>query len=189
MNYSEKKTQENQHAFVGKIDKVDAVKVFHETTGDHWIPILNTFNPLGMMADAYAKTLAYKIETKRLDVELVRVREQATIVHHLIDASLDLKITELEHRRMALSGFYHTVNAELEWLHIERALVLEMAKAAQQKAFTEGLSLAERLLYQEMCIVIISQLPIFGDKANESLQKLVQALPPVTLSSKLWEGL
>lgn len=140
------------------------------------------------MADAYAKTLAYKIETKRLDVELVRVREQATMAHHLINTSFGLKMTELEHRRMALSGFYQAVNAELEWLHIERALVLEMAKAAQQKAFAGGLSIAERLLYQEMCLAIISQLPIFGDKANESLQKLVQALPPVALSSKLWEG-
>jgi hypothetical protein len=64
-----------------------------------------------------------------------------------------------------------------------------MAKAAQQKVFAWGLSIAERQLYQEMCIAIISQLPIFGDKANESLQKLVQTLPPVVLSSKLWEGL
>ena len=180
--------QKTNNDSVGKIDKVEPAREFHNSTGGKWIPILKAFNPLGAIADSYAKTLAYKIETKRLEVELARIEEQANIAHHMIDDSFKLKMEELTHRRIAIVGFYETVNAELERLHIERVQVLEMAQLAQQKSFEKGLPIEERQLYKDMAIEMTKQLPHFGDKANESLQQLVQALPPVEISPKLLEG-
>lgn len=185
MNDSEKKIQESQNPHVGKIDKVDSIESFHKSTDGKWIPILKAFNPFGAIAESYAKTLAYKIETKRLDVELVRIKEQANIAHNVIDKSFRLKITELENRRISLIVFYQTVNNELEKLHIERIKVLEMAQFAQQQAFLPELSIEERKLFAEMSIETTKLLPIFGDKSNESLQNLILALPPVAISSKL----
>jgi len=180
--------KKSREASVGRIDSVEPTRDFHRSTGDKWIPILKAFNPLGAIADAYAKTLAYKIETKRLDVELARINKQANIAHDVIDKTFRLKMEELEHRRIALIGFYQTVNAELQRLHIERVKVLEMAQLAQQKAFEAGLSLEERQMFKEMSIEMTRELPHFGDKSNESLQKLVQALPPVEISPRLLEG-
>ena len=173
---------------VGKIDKVEPAREFHNSTGGKWIPILKAFNPLGAIAESYAKTLAYKIETKRLEVELARIEEQASIAHHVIDNSFKLKMEELTHRRIALVGFYETVNAELQRIHIQRMAVLEMAQLAQRKSFENGLSIEERQMFKEMAIEMTKQLPHFGDKANESLKQLVQALPPVEISPKLLEG-
>jgi len=180
---SEKKSQSP-----GNIEAVAPAKEFHKSTDGKWVPILKAFNPLGAIADAYAKTLAYKIESKRLDVEIKRINEQAAIAHDVIDKSFKLKMEELSHRRIALVGFYQTVNAELERLHIERVKVLEMAQLAQQKAFEAGLALEERQMFKEMSIEMTRELPNFGSKANESLQQLVQALPPVEISPKLLEG-
>lgn len=179
------KKQENQNPHVGKIDKVDSVESFHKATDGKWIPILKAFNPFGAIADSYAKTLAYKIEIKRLEVEHVRIKEQAKVAHNVIDKTFSLKMKELENRRIALIGFYQTVNNELAKLHIERMKVLEMAQFAQQQAFLPGLSIEERHIYKEMFIETTKLLPTFGDKANESLQKLIQALPPVEISPKL----
>ena len=180
-------TKPSQGSSVGKIDKVDPSSNFHKTTGDKWVTVIKAFNPLGPIADAYAKTLAYKIESKRLDVELTRINKQAEMGMDLIDKSFRLKMEELEQRRIALIGFYQTVNAELYRLHIERAKVLEMAQFAQQKAFQDGLLIEERQMFKEMAIEMTRELPHFGDKSNESLQKLVQALPPVIISPRLWE--
>ena len=188
MDRAQKGKQQVSNASVGKLDKVEPAREFHNSTGGKWIPILKAFNPLGAIAEAYAKTLAYKIETKRLEVELTRIEEQAGIAHHMIDTSYKLKMEELTHRRIALIGFYKTVNAELQRIHIERAEVLKMAQWAQQKSFENGLSIEERQLYKKMAIEMIQELPRFGDKANESLQQLVQALPPVEISPKLLEG-
>ena len=80
------------------------------------------------------------------------------------------------------------VNAELERLHIERTKVLEMAQMAQQKAFENNISFEEKQMYKEMAIEMTRELPNFGDKSNQSLQQLVQALPPVEISPKLLEG-
>lgn len=171
-----------------KIKGVDPAKEFHESTGDKWLPILKAFNPLGAIADAYAKTLAYKIETKRLEVEHARIKEEAEVIHDAIGRTFELKMEELQQRRIALIGFYQTVNAELQRFHIERVTVLEMAQLAQQKAFEPGLPIEERQLFKKMSIEMIRELPNFGAKSNESLQKLVQALPPVKISPKLLEG-
>jgi len=179
---------ENKQISLGRIDAVAPAKEFHNSTDGKWLPVLKAFNPLGAIAEAYAKTLAYKIEAKRLDIEIKRINAQAAIAHHAIDRSFRLKMEKLSHRRIALLGFYQTVNAELERLHIERVKVLEMAQFAQQKAFEPGLKMKQRRLFQEMSIMIVRELPRFGDKANESLQKLVQTLPPVEISAKLLEG-
>lgn len=173
---------------IARINGVQPAREFHQSTGDKWIEILKAFNPLGPIADAYARTLAYKIETKRLDIELARINKQADIAHDAIDKTFRLKMEELEHRRIALIGFYQAVSVELQQIHIERATVLEMAQVAQQKAFEAGLTLEERQIYKEMSIEMIRELPSFGDKSNESLQKLVQALPPLAISPKLLEG-
>ena len=89
------------NASVGKIDKVEPAREFHNSTGGKWIPILKAFNPLGAIAESYAKTLAYKIETKRLEVELTRIEEQADIAHHVIDNSFKLKMEELTQKNRA----------------------------------------------------------------------------------------
>ena len=179
---------QKSNASVGKIDKVEPVREFHNSTGGKWIPILKAFNPLGAVAESYAKTLAYKIETKRLEVELTRIEKQANIAHHVIDNSFKLKMEELTHRRIALIGTYEEVNAELQSLHIGRVKVLEMAQFAQQKSFEKGLPIEERQIYKEMAIEMIRELPRFGDQADASLQKLIDALPPVEISPKLLEG-
>ncbi len=184
----ENQMPEDKNQSVGKIDAVTPANEFHKSTEGKWVPVLKAFNPFGAIADTYAKTLAYKIESKRLEVEIMRIKEQAAIAHGIIDKSFKLKMEELYHRRIALVGFYQTVNAELERLHIERVKVLEMAQLAQQKTFEPGLAIEERQMFKEMSIEMTRELPNFGSRANESLQQLVQALPPVEISPKLLEG-
>lgn len=188
MENEKQKPKKGNHSSVGKIDKVEESKEFHKSSTSKWGPIIKAVNPFGAMAESYAKTLAYKIETKRLDVELKRIKEQAKIANNMIDKSFRLKLEELNNRRIELVSFYNTVNVELQRLHIERIEVLGMAKRAQEMAFTKDISPDERNMYKDMAIEMTKQLPSFGDKSNESLQKLVQALPPVEISPKLLEG-
>ena len=180
--------EETSKTSIGKIDRVEPAREFHNSTGSKWIPILKSFNPFGAIGEAYAETLAYKIETKRLEIELTRIEKQAEVIDATIDKSFKLKMEELEQRRIALIGFYQTVNAELQRLHIERETVLEMAQLAQQKSFENDLSIEKCQMYNEMAIEMIKQIPLFGDQSNEIFQKLINALPPVEISPKLLDG-
>ena len=161
-----------------------------------WTPIVKTVSSsLGPIAEIYAKTLAYKIETKRLEVELTRIEREANVRHDdidkkfkLIDKKLKLEVGQLELRRMELVGFYQTVNGELQRQHITREKVLEMAQLAQQKSFESGLPIEERRMHNEMAIEMTKQVRLFGDQANETLQKLVNALPPAKIPLKLLNG-
>jgi len=170
------------------VASVAPARGFQESGGGTWVSVLRAFNPLGPIANMYARTLAYKIEKKRLEVELSRVKEQARIAHNVIDSTFRLKMEELEQRRIALIEFYETVNDELERLHIERVKVLEMAQLAQRKSFESDLPLESRRLFKDMAVEMTRELPHFGEKSNESLKNLVQALPPVEITTKLLEG-
>lgn len=151
----------------------------------NWSNVLKAFNTLGSIVDIYAGTLAYKIETKRLDAEIKRMEAQAAIAHDAIDKTFQLKMAELANRRMELIGFYQTVNAQLDRLHIERTEVLKMAQIAQQQTFVQGITLEERQMHKEMAMQLIKELPKFADQANCSLQQLVQALPIVQMPPRL----
>ncbi len=164
------------------IESVKAAPLPQEKT---WISVFKAFNPFGPMAESYAKTLAYKIECKRLEVELTRVQEQAGVIKTTIDKTYALKMEELNQRRLALEKFYDTVQQQLEHLHIERMTVLKMAERAADRVLEQGIPMEERQLFKDMASELTSQIPLFGETANKSLKQIVQALPPVAIPTAL----
>jgi hypothetical protein len=171
-----------------KIDRVDSGNVPSGGTG-RWVDVLKSFNPFGYIAEAYAETLTYKIDCKRLDAEILRIKEQSAIINKVIDGNFKLKIMELENRRAELVATYSIINKELEQLHIERKIVLEMAQMVTKKALESGISIEERTQYKELATEMTKQLPIFGSQATESLKNLIQALPPVNIPLTITDGM
>jgi predicted ABC-class ATPase len=167
------------------INNIEANHIPSPSVANKWSAVLEKFNPLGSIADMYARTLAYKIETKRLDAELQRMEAQAALAHDVIDKTFQLKMAELANRRVELIGFYQSFNNQLQELSIARAKVLEMAQLAQQQSFAQGISLEDRQMYKDMTMELVRELPKFADQANCSLQQLVQALPTVQMPPKL----
>ncbi|MEI6706063.1 MAG: hypothetical protein WCK96_02890 [Methylococcales bacterium] len=167
------------------LHSIDPSQVPSPSVEGTWSKVLKAFNPLGSIADMYARTLAYKIETKRLDAELQRMEAQAALAHEVIDKTFQLKMAELANRRVELIGLYQTFNHQLQELSIARTEVLKMAQIAQQQTFAQGITLEERQMHKEMTMELVRELPKFADQANCSLQQLVQALPPVQIPPRL----
>lgn len=149
------------------------------------VTFLQKFNPLGVAAEAYARTLVYRLECKRIDAELVRVKTQAAIIHDAIDTSFKTTMESLTQRRIAINRFFDTVQGELGQHHIERMTILRMAETTTMHMLSPGLSIEDRRIYKELVIDLTAQIPAFGDKANQSLQTLLNALPKVQLPDQL----
>ena len=165
------------------IDSIDAPSpVQTEANRD---TVAKAFNPLGFVAEAYARTLAYRLETKRLDAEMQRVKAQAGVIHDALDKTYKLKMEELSQRRLEIDRFYDTVQGELKLLHIERMQVLKMAERASEMALSNNTSSEHKLIYKDMAAERISQLSAVGGKANESLDVLVKSLPPISMPDRL----
>jgi hypothetical protein len=150
-----------------------------------WGRVISSFNPLGAVAEAYARTLSYRIESKRLAIEMERIREQAKIANNLIDKSFRLKMEELEQRRLAINRYFDTVQGQLNALHIERMQILKMLDQSMQQTLAPGLSMEERRLYKEMTVELTASLPAIGERANQTLNAMLQALPPVQMPAGL----
>lgn len=165
---------------------IDAINAPSPVRGEsNWVTVAKAFNPLGFVAEAYARTLAYRLETKRLDAEIQRVKTQAGVIHDALDKTYRLKMEELSQRRLEIDRFYDTVQGELKLLHIERMQVLKMAERASEMAFSNNISSEHKLIYKDMATELISQLSAFGGKANESLDVLVKSLPPISMPDSL----
>lgn len=168
------------------IDAIDAKNPVQSESS--WVTVAKAFNPLGAAAEAYAKTLAYRLEVKRLDAELERVKTQAGVIHDALDKTFQLKMEELGQRRLEINRFYDTVQGELKLLHIERMQVLKMAERASEMAFSNETPLEQKLIYRAMATELVAQLPAFGGKANENLEVLVRSLPPISMPNRLLAG-
>jgi hypothetical protein len=166
------------------IDRIESAPT-HAPIEKGWVTVLQKFNPLGAVAEAYGRTLMYRLECKRIDAELDRVRSQAAVVHDAIEKSFKLNIEDLTQRRVAINRFFDTVQGELGQHHLERMTVLKMAERATEHMLSSGLSLEERRNCKELASELTAQIPIFGDKANQSLQTLLNALPQVKLPDQL----
>lgn len=171
-----------------KIERVEQSKSFEIDTNNKWLPIIKNLNPVNAISEAYAKTLAYRIEVKRLDTEMNRINKQAEVILETIDKSYKIKMEELSHRRIYLEKFFETVQSELTNKHIERLEILRMANEAQKAAFNPNHSFEDKKLYAEMLKELTSQLGVLGQNASVELQNLVQALPQVNISPKLLEN-
>jgi hypothetical protein len=144
-----------------------------------------TFSPLGVVAEAYANTLMYRIESKRLRIELERVNAEYKLRDSAIDKTFRMKMEELDQRRLMLNRYFDTVQQQLRQLHIERVQVLKMVDTAMKKTLEPGLPLDERRLYKEMVTELTDSLTKFAERANEQLGTLVKALPMIEMPRAL----
>lgn len=165
------------------IDAIDAAPPIQSPKG--WATVVKVFNPFGAAAEVYAGTLAYRLETKRLNAELERVKIQEGVMHDALDKTFQLKMEELGQRRVELDRFYDTVQGQLKLLHLERMDVLSMAKMASERALSTDTVTEDRALFKEMAIELVGQVANFGGKANESLEVLVKSLPSINMPDRL----
>jgi hypothetical protein len=177
---SQEKTRKSGRVTIDAIDAPSPVQA-----ENNWVTVAKAFNPLGFVAEAYARTLAYRLEAKRLDAEIQRVNTQADVIHNALDKTYRLKMEELSQRRLEIERFYDTVQGELKLLHIERMKVLEMAERASEMAFSNNTPSEHKIIFKDMATELISQLSAFGSKANESLDVLVKILPPISMPDHL----
>lgn len=180
---SNSETAKSKRQFSG-IDRIESAPA-PAPAEKGWVTVLQKFNPLGAVAEAYGRTLVYRLECKRIDAELERIRTQAAVVHDAIDKSFQLNMEDLTQRRLAINRFFDTVQGELGQHHLERMTVLKMAERTTEHMLSPGLSLEERRNCKELAAELTAQIPIFGDKANQSLQTLLNALPQVKLPDQL----
>ena len=173
---------------IKRIDKIEQSNILNSDVNSKWLPIIKNLNPINAISEAYAKTLAYRIEIKRLDAEIVRVNKQAEIALTTIDKIAQIQMEQLIHRRVAIEGFFKTVQDELHNKHLERLEIVKMAQNAQNAAFDLQYTSEERKMYSEMLVKLIEQISLLGQNASVELENLSKTLPPVEISPKLLEN-
>jgi hypothetical protein len=165
---------------------IDAIEARQLPTEKAWVSFIKSLNPLGPAAQAYAETLHYRVECKRIEAEAERVRQQAKAVKQAMRHEFELNMEHLQQRRLALDRFFDTVQGELGQHHVERMTMMKVAEQATAHMLSDKCGTAEdRAVMQGLIREITSQLPLMGDRANDSLKTLLSALPVVPLPGRM----
>ena len=143
----------------------------------NWGELITALNPLSFISDMYANTLNYKLETKRISAEIEQMRLQSDLLHKKIDCEYQMRMEFLLQRRTALEAALKMAEKNMKQLRIERKEVLRMAASAQEQSFRKDLDPEQMRFYADMSIAMVEQLHVFGNRASESLQSLIHALP------------
>lgn len=154
----------------------------------HWSSILQNLNPLGVAARAFAQTLAYRLETQRLQAEMERIQAESQIAHKVIDGQVQLELKRLEACRATQQEAFQLAARELEATRIDRTKVLAMAEQFQLQTLDRTISAADRTMARDMFMAAMQTLPTFGAHGQKTLATLVQALPPLDGVAQLRSG-
>lgn len=156
--------------------KTIGLSLAHLPMESGWGGVLQTFNSLGSLSEAYGRTLVYRLEAKRLDTELAQMRDQAALAHDRIDKSFREHMGKLLERRAVIDGYVDTLQKELGECHIERMELLSMARDVTTHMLSPGIPLEERQLCRELVSVLTAQLSMLGSQGNQSLKGLLDIL-------------
>lgn len=188
MRSKQQEPQDSLGVFIKKRERLDPIQTLPPASEGKMQALLKAINPFGPIVDAYTKTLAYKLEVKRLKLDLEQIQIQADLAHHAIESTLQLKMKELEIRQRALAASYQMISNEIQQLHIEREKVLQIASDAAEMALRSDLSLEERKMCANLTCEMTRNLATFGDQSIKLLQEVVQLLPPAELPRQLFGG-
>jgi hypothetical protein len=139
--------------------------------------IISALNPLGHISEMYSNALNYKLEAKRIEAEIQAMNAQAALLHRRIDAQEKIAMEKLYQRRAMLKALCREFERHFGSISLEREEVMRMAVREQKESFRRDASMEEKKHHGEMALTLIKQLHVFGNRASETLQNLIAALP------------
>ena len=103
-------------------------------TGGKFLGFAQATNLIGAIAESYNRTLDYRTDIKRLEMEELRIEEQARLAHDAIDKNFKLQMAHLSNRRGEAMACYEAVHRELSSIHDQRQTVMKMEEETQKAA-------------------------------------------------------
>lgn len=150
------------------IDPVHGNSVPSVHPGNSLIPLIEALNPLGIIGKTVVEIMAYRRETKRLEVERERVRAQSQAISTYIQSQLTAQMRDLENRRQAiLVAVQHA-----EVIQYERRPTREALSRSLDRAMREMSNLTRRRNIPPGALEVYKDTVSFITKAMVDLEEI-----------------
>ena len=150
-------------------------------TGGKFLGFAQATNLIGAIAESYNRTLDYRTDIKRLEMEELRIEEQARLTNNAIDKNFKQQMAHLANRRVEVMAYYETLYRELSSIHDQRQAVMKMVEEIQKVALHPETPLEEKRLHHEAALQYLSYSTEWGQHAGRQLEQAKQTLPLVDL--------
>lgn len=145
---------------------------------------LKSLNPLQFASETIAQITHYKIQVKNLEIEQIRIQEEAKIRHKQIDSALKAGLQLLEERRVALEMALEVVAKDLENTHLEKQNILDCISNLVKNISDTNLSIEEKQMSNTLLPELTGLLKTLGEQSTVKLdliakntQKALEAMP------------
>lgn len=168
---------------VKMIGDIQGLKTYNPDSSG-WKGLVKSLHPLQHVSESIAQICHYRHQIKVLETEQIRIREEANIRHHQIDAALEAGLKTLEERRLALKSSLEVVSKELEHTHIERNKIVECITNLTVQMSDKEFSTEDRQVFHTSITTLSVTLKDMGAESTTKLslianntQKALEALP------------
>ena len=139
-------------------------------TGDKLLGFAQATNLIGAIAESYNRTLDYRTDIKRLEVEELRIEEQARLTHDAIDKNFKQQMAHLANRRVEVMAYYETLYRELSSIHDQRQTMMKMVEEIQKVALHPETPLEEKRLHHEAALRYLRLLNGVGPTCRQTIR-------------------
>lgn len=161
------------------LDKINNVVPMN--TGGRLLGFAQATNLIGAIAESYNRTLDYRTDIKRLEMEELRIEEQARLAHNAIDKNFKQQMAHLANRRVEVMAYYEALYRELSSIHEHRQAMMKMVEEIHKVALHPETPLEEKRLHHEAALRYLSNSTEWGQYAGKQLEHAKQTLPLVDL--------
>ena len=156
----------------------------YDSKSSGWVGLVKGLNPLQHLSESIAQVCHYRHQIKVLETEQVRIREEADIRHHQIDAALEAALKTIEERRVAISSSLEAVSKELEHTLVERLKIVECISSLTMQMADQSFTTDDRKLFHTSIATLTDSLKDMGTESTAKLsliatntQKALETLP------------
>ena len=147
------------------------------------------------VSNIFSKYLSYKLDIKRLNADMNKIKEEAKIRNKMVDDAFKLRMQDIKERRKILDAAHRTIQKDLNNQHIERITYSKVIEGLSSGLTDKELDVEEKKVIRET-IKELSNLSIeVGKRGTENLSILaditnqaIKSLPDINQILKLNTG-
>jgi hypothetical protein len=130
---------------------------------------------LDSVSKSYAQIMAYKTETKKLEVEITKINRQAEMAKNVIDKQFFYEMQKLKDKQSSILIGLKLAHQELGGLRIRKQDIQNMREAYHQQILNPNVSFKEKKMYGNLIIQLGKELKSLSKDSYLTFSKMVES--------------
>ena len=140
-----------------------------------WSGVISVFNVLSSASKSYAQIVAYEIETKKLEVEITKINQQAEVAKNVINKQFIYEMQKLQNKQEVILRNLNLAHQQLGDLRIDKQKIQNMRELSHKQMLNPNISLDEKQMHKDLIIKFGKDLKNLSKNSYLTFNKMIDS--------------